>query len=123
MGPEGSTVDNVTGIHFMTRVLLSAGAITVLIPVESIPCFTYQYYKRPRPPAAGQYTMVADPVSPSIVSPTMPLNDDYVTQVSAPFPTLDQVLPSVVEQLFLSPVCEPATDVLFFFKSIFMLLM
>lgn len=106
--------------HFLTGVLVSAEVITKLIPLGVIVCISYQYFTRPRPPAAGQDTMVADLVSPQIVSPTMLQSDDYVVVTQAP--ASGQALPWVVEQFLLSPLCEPATDVLFF-KSIFMLLM
>jgi len=93
--------------HFLTGVLVSANGVIV--------CISYQYFTRPRPPAAGQDTMVADPVSPQIVSPTMLQSDDYVVVTQAP--ASGQALPWVVEQFLLSPLCEPATDVLFFLSQ------
>jgi len=118
MGPgprEPLVAEALVAEHFLRRIFISSQAITALIPVGAIVCFSYQYFTRPRPPAAEQDTMVADPVSPQIVSPTMPQIDDYVVVTQAP--ASGQALPSVVEQFLLSPLCEPATDVLFFLSQ------
>jgi len=111
MGSDAPHAPVDVATHYLTGVFVSAEVITKLIPLGAIVCFSYQYFTRPRPPAAGQDTMVADPVSPQIVSPTMPQSDDYVVVTQAP--ASGQALPSVVEQFLLSPVCEPATEVLF----------